>query len=596
MQTLMLTLFIALWAGRALGATCNTPVPIALPITDVIVDPSIPGSFMRGVPAKIGTPPQDIVVMPWPDLNNTYIYDEEAFCDNTVIFSDTICAVRRGGLFQDVKSTSFSKASDLVAAGGASRELGNVRGTELGVAKLLSTSVGGTERFTIAPANATDMPIGIPRMRWDHGYTILHALGLGANSTYLNSLVQAGQIPSRVWSIFWGRMWTDNESTNLDGSLVLGGYDQEKVIGKNVTQRLDYSEETGCWTGMKVTVSDVLVNFRNGSDFSVIPRDSAVQCCIVPQRQLLWEGPSDMVGNFIDATQMNNTGLSFGMHWGAQQFDASDPNLFDGDATFVLSNGLSVRIPNSQLMTPFVSVDRNGSQIIDRSKRELLLSGVGDNPTTLGRYFFTAAYLMVDHDAGTFTMWQADPSSRTNLVPVVSKPADGGAVRRGVVAGAVEGVMERGAVKGAVVMGVTTASSASTGAIAGGAVGGVAALAALAALVFFLLRRRKKRDSASPPPLPEMASPAQASQGHTGGADGVYYYKTSRSGLQEAPGTEHAPGELHGVSASSYGGATWEVTANGMPPESRVTYEMDGGELPPDYTNRGYPGVHSGWR
>lgn len=63
---LMLILFIALWAGRALGATCDMVLPMALPITDVIVDPSIPGSFMRGVPAKIGTPPQDIVVMPWP--------------------------------------------------------------------------------------------------------------------------------------------------------------------------------------------------------------------------------------------------------------------------------------------------------------------------------------------------------------------------------------------------------------------------------------------------------------------------------------------------------------------------------------------------
>ena len=268
-----------------------------------------------------------LLTRPTRDLNNTYIYDEHAFCDETVIFSDTICAVRRGGLFREADSTTFSKSSDLVAAGGASRELGNVRGAELGVAKLLSTSVGGTERFTIAPANTTTMPIGIPRMAWDHGYTILHALGLGANSTYLNSLVQAGQVPSRVWSIFWGRMWNDNESNNLDGSLVLGGYDQEKVIGKNVTQPLDYGEQTGCWTGMKVTVSDVLVNFRNGSDFSIMPRNSAVQCCIVPQRQLLWEGPSDIVGTFIDATQMNNTGLSFGLHWGAQQFDASDPKL-----------------------------------------------------------------------------------------------------------------------------------------------------------------------------------------------------------------------------------------------------------------------------
>jgi hypothetical protein len=196
------------------------------------------------------------------------------------------------------------------------------RGAELGVPKLLSTSLAGTEVFAAGASNFTSMPIGIPRMRWDHGYTILHALGLGSNSTYLNALLQSGQIPSRVWSIFWGRMWTGNAATDLDGSLVLGGYDQE-VIGRNVTQPLDYSEATGCWTGMKVTVSNVVVNFRNGTDYGIMPPNSAVPCCIVPQRQLVWEGPIDIVDSFVTTTQMNSTGPSYGLHWGASQYDAS---------------------------------------------------------------------------------------------------------------------------------------------------------------------------------------------------------------------------------------------------------------------------------
>ncbi|KAI9874546.1 MAG: hypothetical protein M1823_007660, partial [Watsoniomyces obsoletus] len=65
-------------------------------------------------------------------------------------------------------------------------------------------------------------------MAWDAGYTVLHALGLGSNSTYLNGLKQSSQIGSRVWSIFWGRMWTDDNP--LDGSIVFGGYDQRKII------------------------------------------------------------------------------------------------------------------------------------------------------------------------------------------------------------------------------------------------------------------------------------------------------------------------------------------------------------------------------
>lgn len=252
-------------------------------------------------------------------------------------------------------------------------------------------------------------------------------------------------------------------------------------------------------------------------------------------------------------------------------------------------------------MPPAVSVDRNGSRIVDRSKRDLLLSGVGDNPTTLGRYFFTAAYLMVDHDAESFTMWQANPSARTSLVPVVRKATGnrGDCEEGGEGAGGDSGAGGEGEGNGGNGGGggtnastdETAASSVNTGAIAGGVVGSVAALAVLAALVFFLLRRKKKQDPGNQPQLPEMASPA----GHTGGADNVYYYKTTRSGLQEAPGAELSPGELHGVSSSSYGGATWAITASGMPPESRATYEMDGEGLPLDYTTQGHPRLHSDW-
>jgi hypothetical protein len=83
---------------------------------------------------------------------------------------------------------------------------------------------------------------------------------MGSNSTYLNSLVQAGQIVSRVWTIFWDRMWVDNP---LDGSVVLGGYDNAKVIGQNDTQKLNFSDTTACWTGMKMTITDIEVDFSN---------------------------------------------------------------------------------------------------------------------------------------------------------------------------------------------------------------------------------------------------------------------------------------------------------------------------------------------
>lgn len=46
------------------------------------------------------------------------------------------------------------------------------------------------------------------------------------------------------------------------------------------------------------------------------------------------------------------------------------------------------------------------------------MNGVTSQPATLGRYFFTSAYLMVNHDANSFTLWQANPSNKSSLVRV----------------------------------------------------------------------------------------------------------------------------------------------------------------------------------
>lgn len=251
------------------------------------------------------------------DLNNTWVYDYQSYCDKTIIWNDLICQIRRGNYFYENASLTWSKASSLVDAGGASQE----KGGELGVADLLTTSLGGTETVSLGGTNLTTWPVGIPRLNWDHGYTVLHALGLGSNSTFLQALVDTEQIASRVWSIFWGRMWVDDW---LDGSVVFGGYDSELVLGHNYTQSLDYSESTGCWTGMKVTITDMVLNIRDGSKVSIFPTNYALPTCIVPQRQLLLEAPSSIVANFEEETGMASIGPSYGLHWSAVQYLAKN--------------------------------------------------------------------------------------------------------------------------------------------------------------------------------------------------------------------------------------------------------------------------------
>ncbi|KAM0342607.1 hypothetical protein ACHAPU_009334 [Fusarium lateritium] len=504
---------------------------------------------MTGIPAKIGSPEQNSssplgvsgTVRSVPslftdlrhrELNNTWIYDKQSYCDKTVIWNDRICQVRRGALFNEEDSKSFQKASDIDQAGVATNEA-TFQGSEAGIKKLISTSLAGTDNLTLDGAPAVgNFPIGIPRLKWDAGYTLLHPLGLGSNSTYLNALRATGKISSRVWSIFWGRMWV---KTPIEGSLVLGGYDEEKVIGKNYTAPLvydDYTGTAGCWTGMKVTISDIRVNFRDGSDESIFPTNTALPCCIVPQRQLLLEAPGAYVSNFEQVTGFNHTGPSYGLHWSARLFDAD--HVFDGDITFHLDSGLQIRVPNDQYIVPFSEVDRSGARVTKSNVKELLMNGVADQPTTLGRYFLTAAYLMVNHDSGTFTLWQANPSSKSKLVRVFDQDtADkcggdaSGIVQPTASATTVEEDDAKSNEKAEVI-------SSPSGAVIGGAVAGAVVGIVVCLGGFLLWRRRRNSRPRSQPPPTEMQlkddKPDYQGWGHP----------------QEMPGSKQWPAEMQG--------------------------------------------------
>lgn len=116
-------------------------------------------------------------------------------------------------------------------------------------------------------------------------------------------------------------MWVDDW---LNGSIVLGGYDSDLVSGDNYTQALDYSNVTGCWTGMKVTITGIVLNTRDGQDLSILPLNTALPVCIVPQRQLLIEAPESYLKTFQDMTGTTSFDTSYGFHWSAAQFMATD--------------------------------------------------------------------------------------------------------------------------------------------------------------------------------------------------------------------------------------------------------------------------------
>lgn len=82
-----------------------------------------------------------------------------------------------------------------------------------------------------------------------------------------------------MWSFFWGRMWIFDW---LDGSIVFGGYDSNLVFGEKYTGHLDYKEDEGYSTGLKVPVIDISLKKWNGVEVSIAPNDFAQAFCIVP--------------------------------------------------------------------------------------------------------------------------------------------------------------------------------------------------------------------------------------------------------------------------------------------------------------------------
>lgn len=66
MPSIRYLLAVALVLSTAAGeAECDFE-PISLALTDVQVLPDVKDSFMRGIPAKIGSPEQNIILLPWP--------------------------------------------------------------------------------------------------------------------------------------------------------------------------------------------------------------------------------------------------------------------------------------------------------------------------------------------------------------------------------------------------------------------------------------------------------------------------------------------------------------------------------------------------
>jgi hypothetical protein len=128
-----------------------------------------------------------------------------------------------------------------------------------------------------------DFPMGvvINELESTQGYFPQMTLGLGTKSTLLDALKSSGKIASRTASFFAGRLGGVS-SDYTEGAMAFGGYDKAKVKGKKHTAPL--RPGTSCSSDMVVTITDLELNLRNGTNASLFDgsKSQSMTVCIEP--------------------------------------------------------------------------------------------------------------------------------------------------------------------------------------------------------------------------------------------------------------------------------------------------------------------------
>ena len=161
---------------------------------------------------------------------------------------------------------------------------------------------------------------------------------------------------------------------------------------------------------------------------------------------------------------------------------------FPGQLAIGLDQNLDINVPNNVLVVPDTYVAPSGQVTTNNSALALLLAptkgvNVNDIPI-LGRPFFSSAYLMVDLEAMTFTLWQANATTDSRLVTVGGTCASSPQVNQ-----TPEPTITSSASPTATLQ---PDGKLSTGAIVGIVVGGACALVIVAGFIAFTIVRKKR--------------------------------------------------------------------------------------------------------
>ena len=239
-------------------------------------------------------------------FNNTYLYDTLApFCNvpGATAYPQPHCRAQTGGWFDESVSPSWHWASNSSTLPKATETLSDHQ----------SDVFGNDTVHVNSTLDITGFPLGVNRGTGGSVGDQMNSIGLGTNSTILNALVSANAIASRTWGYSQG--WAGAEAIHqVDGSLVLGGYDAAQTKGKHIT--LPFARNPSCVSNLVVNITNMKMNLKNGSDLDIFSSSAGndMQGCISPDYPLI--SLSENVWNsFVSVSGSRETGRANGTNF-----------------------------------------------------------------------------------------------------------------------------------------------------------------------------------------------------------------------------------------------------------------------------------------
>lgn len=518
---------------------CDT-FPIALPITDNILSN---GKRRRGILGTLGTPPQNISFMVHTYLNDTWVYNSTApLCGNTTSIPQ--CLTSRGGLYDTSNSSTYTSHPNVHSAGGDPSDVQRALGTHIWDNVFATDTLGLHDNTSLA-----EYPIGIPGYDFGGEYDRQANFGLGQNSTLLERLKSTAQIPSLSWSYWWGI--SNSASTSATpGQIVFGGYDAAKVDGEPFTQTLQ-PPSAACQSGMTLSFTNLILRFPNGTALDLNP-SRVLTGCIQPDFPAVMSIPADpYFWKWMDVTQTMWMARSLGTYWFMPVFPpnnvwVNDPtrnfetgsltiSSYAGALDIQVQGGPVVSIPNDVLVVPDEYIDKSGTVRRNDSAAVLLLSP-NDGPNVndqliIGMSFFSGAYLSVNHDNRTWSIWPAKATTVENIVAFGNGCGDVTKSNEGHNSNAAEEQDSK----------TSEATGMSMAAKIGIAVGAACAAVLLAILLTVLIMRKRRKSAEQKVIRPPVITSDRSSWSRD------YYAKSGSAwALQEMAGSQRTPNELKG--------------------------------------------------